>query len=295
MKNSFTYLVMQDRRGAKGAARFPVSPHVLDLGAQHSPTPQRSEYFGQVFAFGVMLCLFATSFGLASGKITNTVSYFRDDEVAQNNIFRAGLLGFRVDAFGDGYTFEGPEDIDGGFHTALVIPDTGSISMRYRITTEKTSGSDAFCSALRAVSTSTAFIYDGPLLGFGTTTTLEGPHEFDVRLSSAEGLIDGDICNVDVVYLGWSDSSPTPFGYTDTKRVPLSFSYLAPVQNFSTSAFSETPPQEDTPQEPPPLETTEEIPVDPPQDTPPAPEQPQESPPVEEVPSSPPTDPAPTE
>ena len=76
--------------GGNEPSQFPVSPHFLDLSAPSVRSSRAREYFGRAAVFGVTLCLFATSFGLANGKISNTVSYFRDDEVAQNNIFQAG-------------------------------------------------------------------------------------------------------------------------------------------------------------------------------------------------------------
>ena len=207
-------------------SRFPISPYVLDL----TPRGIRQNFLQQVAALGLVVCLCASSVGITFGKANDTISYFRDEETSTGNIFRAGLLGFSVAAEGTGYTFDGPTDPDGGYHTSLVIPDAGSLPMQYKISIEKNAGSDVFCSALAVNATTSPLLYTGTLLGLSTTTSSQGPFDFGILLTDAHGLVDGDICTIDIVYLGWSLASTTPFGYTDVQRTRLTFRYAAPPQ-----------------------------------------------------------------
>ena len=216
-----------------------MSPYVLDLITTAAPVPhaQRSFLRHMVIA-GITLCLSASSIGLTYGNITSTISYFRDDEKSQANIFHAGLLGFRVESAGDGYTFDGPADSDGGFHTSFIIPDSGSLPMQFKISIEKTGGADGLCNALNATATTSPFLYDGELLGLGTTTTSHAPFDLNVTLGRTDQLSDGDVCTVDLVYIGWSVVSPAPFGYIDTKRIPLTFTYDVPTETEQSTSES---------------------------------------------------------
>jgi|GEM_PF-2536953 len=222
--------------------------------APSSATRSSAKRYGQVFSVIVVMILMAFSFGVTNGVGGMTLSYFRDVDFSKSNVFQAGFLGFRVQAEGDGYTFDGPEDEDGGFHTSFVIPESGSLPMQYEISVEKTGGSDVFCNALHASATSTSFMYDGPLLALATTTFSNGPFDFNVTISDTDALSDGDTCLIDVVYTGWSSDTPVPFGYTDTKRTPLTFTYSnpstpsAPVELASSSApeVTDAPPADPT-------------------------------------------------
>ena len=233
---------------------FPVSDHVLELTKKRAKKRTwRSLFLRQSSTLAIVLILCGTSFSYASGAITGTISYFSDNEISQLNQFRAGLLGFRVDAEGTGYDFT-DEQTGGALIISKPTPLTGSFPSEYMITVEQTGGSSAFCNALHLIATTTPFSYEGSLLSFGTTTTTTDPLQFGVLLPNSDGIATGDTCNVDLVYRSWSLGGSQGSGYTDENRIPLTFSYEMGGANWNdpkpevlgTSVINENAPGTDT-------------------------------------------------
>jgi hypothetical protein len=112
----------------------------------------------------------------------------------------------------------------------IVTPELGSGPLMYRVTSQQTGGSPAFCNALTLNATTSPFIYSGTLSGLTTTsTTTTGVWTIAIGLPSASGLTDGDVCLIDLVYRGWHKDAPENTGYTDEERVSFSFTLSNPV------------------------------------------------------------------
>jgi hypothetical protein len=175
----------------------------------------------------IVLCV--GSFSIAHARITDTASYFRDDELSQNNLFQAGMLGFSVQSQGVGYTFE-PNDPDSAFEVSVIMPGVGSLPAHYRVHSEQTGGSAALCQALHASATTSPLIFDGPLMSLATSTDV-GLSQLSISLPSSSGLTDSS-CNIDLVYDAWAGSD-SGSGYTDERRVPLTFFFTIPPEKGS--------------------------------------------------------------
>ena len=188
--------------------------------------------------------LFIVSLGLARGAVGATVSYFRDDEISTGNLFKAGTLGFNLVGAGNGYTFDGPHDPDGAFESTRPVPNAGSFPMQYVITIDQTGGSGSFCSLLRMISTTSPFIFDGPLMAFSTTTTSIEPLQFEITLPDGTPLNDQDTCLTDVHYRSTSIGATS--GYSDSQHHAVTFLYNNPPTDAPQSQGDPSAPPGDT-------------------------------------------------
>lgn len=211
--------------------KFPISNHILDAKKARVAFARartwRPSLMQQGASFALMLALWASSYGITYGTINPTLSYFRDSELSRNNIFKAGLLDFRVNPGHEALTIE-----EGGsvFLLPLMEPFVSSFPIMYRVHVEETADPSPLCALLEAHATTSPFLYDGKLalLSTGTTTT-SGHWGVDVALPSAPDLVDGATCDVDFVYSGWDKDAPEGTGYTDEERHSFTFIFSKPV------------------------------------------------------------------
>lgn len=247
---------------------FPVSPYVLNL--RQSP-PKKMPFFAfsrKATMVSVLLTFFISSMGMASAHMGTTVAYFYDEDTSKDNAFRAGSLGFSVQAEGTGYTFESGDE-DAAFEVSVITPENDSLSAHYSARAEKTGGSDVFCNALHALATTSPFLYDGALMALDMEPPQPGTWQMDITLASEAGLVHGDECAIDLVYKAWLDGAGPSGGYTEEKRVPLVFTFeqlvSASIAPLSAESVEEVvvEPESDTPApDVEQSETEEEPPVD---------------------------------
>ena len=165
----------------------------------------------------------ATLLTLSLGNVGHTLSYFIDQDASKANVLSAGSLDFSISSDGSVEAYIGSEAGGGKVIIPVVTPTVESFDLRYRVTAEKQSGSNAFCNAIIATATTSPFIYSGPLLSISTgATTTVGAWPLALSLSGdAIGVFQGDVCYVDLVYRGWRDGANEGEGYRDEERVHL--------------------------------------------------------------------------
>lgn len=223
---------------------------VREVRAEKKKEPKgstgRSLRRGATTALGVLaLAVMVTM----AGSAKTTFSYFSDSEFARNNPFAAGLLDFIVspDFFDRTVT---NADGDGVYIDPSVTTEAGSFQLQYKVAIEETGGPSALCAALQATATTSALTYGGPLLTLAAgPTTSVGPWELFLSLpSDVEGLVDGDMCEFDLVYTGWADQMPEGEGYQDEERVHVSImaSLIAQIQEGVQSFRLLVAPEETT-------------------------------------------------
>ena len=193
----------------------------------------------------VFLC--ATSVGIAGGVGGATISYFRDNEFANGNAFRAGFMSFTVEAAPTSHDFNDGNP-DTAFINSRIHPVSNGLPAQYKITFDTPSG--ALCSALHATATTSPFSFDGSPLSFSTTTTSLLPLSLGITLPDASGFINGDACSLNLRYSAWTGVAEGA-GYTDSAVIPLTFTFTVGAPQ-GISAQSLIAPQEDaaSPKEP---------------------------------------------
>jgi hypothetical protein len=258
--------------------------------------------------FTLVICL--SSFALTYGTLDGTLSYFRDNEVSNDNMLAAGSLAFRLNP---GEVTIPIKEGDTVNLSPLFEPKPDSFDIRYRIRAEIVGSDSPLCTLLQAAGTSSPYVYNGTLKDLVTEpATTTGHGHLDVTLPNAAGLANGTECTIALAYNGWYAGAPEGTGYTDEQRDTFTFVFNAegqdPIPSTETSqalmiveeSATSTPEVEtesSTTTEEELLPTPEESPTETP--APPAEENPtsEETPLDEEVQPSPPAEesPSPTE
>jgi hypothetical protein len=172
----------------------------------------------------LILVLLMFSFSIAGLESSGTLSFFTDAAQSTDNFFVADPIFFSVTAPTTDHTFVGAE-ATGTPIVLTTVPGEGSDPIQYYVSVENVSGSAVLCSALTATG-DTPLAFSGPLVALHTgTTTAMGPWNLSVSLPNATGIADGDTCSVTLVYKGWNDGVLEGGGYSDTHKVPLTFSF----------------------------------------------------------------------
>ena len=180
----------------------------------------RRSYLQNTAVIALASTLMVTSAGVTYGELHSTGSFFSDTETSSVNQFMASLLDFsaadspqskKVIPLGSPVTFP-----------VTITPAAGSVSTTFRVTIEKTAGSnDTLCNALVADVTSPPFAYNGPLLSLNGTAPNIASLTLTVTLPSNPGLPEGTPCNFDIVFRGWNSYVPESTGYTDEERIAV--------------------------------------------------------------------------
>jgi hypothetical protein len=224
-----SYLLIPNIDGVTTA--FPVSRHILDTSATEH---QSGHFVGKVrraiptlvrpaTSLMLLVCLCASTLGATYARSNTTLSYFRDTETSTLNLFSAALLDFFV--LDETYA-RTISTATSSIAIPVMTPENGSVETLYKVTAEEVGGPAALCGILTMQATTSPFLYSGPLLSLNTTaTTTTGSWTFGLTLATTTGLIDGDICEVDLVYRGWYPTMPEYTGFTDEERVRLVITY----------------------------------------------------------------------
>lgn len=159
---------------------------------------------------------------LAVGR---TLAYYFDNEDSVNNSFQAAMLDFSATNkyVEDFIGIEAASEIES---VSVVTKTTGSLDVQYEVNAEKISGNDDFCNALQiGLEHNGVEKHDGPLLSVNVPATTQlGTWEFEIDLpASANNVLHGVECNVDLIFKGWRADVVNfeDSGFTDEERINL--------------------------------------------------------------------------
>ncbi len=148
-----------------------------------------------------------------------TGSFFSDQENSTGDTFAAGPLAITVDAVPPGATlFLGQA---GQTFTLTVTPIANTLPFRYKVSAAA-SGNATFCAAVTAVGTA-PLAYSGPAASLTTSDTNSlTPWSLVLSLPSpAPGVVDGQLCNLDLKYDAYQEGGAVGTEYHDTQHVVL--------------------------------------------------------------------------
>ncbi len=186
-----------------------------------------------------------------------TGAYFSDHEQSTGNTFAAGPLDFIVSSVPTGATLFLNQA--GENFTLTVSPVAGSLPFRYKVSAVA-SGNPAFCAAITAVGAA-PLAYSGPVASL-TTSDTDSLTPWSLVLSlplPATGVVDGQICSLDLTFEGYQEGGVIGTEYHDTEHVILNLIADPPVvAPQSASAPVPTPTPEPTIIPTPTLEVTPE-------------------------------------
>ena len=220
-------------------------PAVMKTPVPKAPRmhPVISRRPSHMVAASCALLVFGAALITGMNSVGSTLSYPIDIELSTDNTLQASALDFEVSSDGDVYTFSNNrlDDSDGAV-ISLVIPQEGSADALYSVRAEKTSGSNTFCSMIRA-EVDDPFSYDGTLQGLVVSgVVFSGPWTLDIKLSDyAPEHIPGDGCTIDLVYTAWLSEGEEGEGYLDEERTTLEFYSSTPEPLYKTTTASGTP------------------------------------------------------
>jgi len=157
----------------------------------------------------------------------STLSYFNDTEVSTGNTFAAAPLDFTVSPDHSSATLIAGQT--GETFIITVAPIAGSLPFQYKIA-GATSGNAAFCSAITA-SGSAPLPFSGPASSISTGSTASlSPWSLTLTLpSGAPGVVDGQMCILDLTYQGYQDGGAVGTEYHDTEHVILTLTADPPI------------------------------------------------------------------
>jgi hypothetical protein len=274
---------MYTRRSLMDDIFVPRVFHTLPITTAMSSAPVRAS----THSLAASLLIFASvPAALAFFTIGGTSSYFTSAQHSLANVLSAAGLDFTVDADAPravALSIDGVGKEEGTSLVPFVASVQGTLPFAYSIHTEMTGGDGAFCDALQLAGETPPFTYDGPLLALSTaTTTNQSPWNFALYLSSDPGVVEGTVCQVDLVYSGEQEGGGGD--YSDEERLSLLITYHETAPLLKTFSI----PEESVVPEPPLEEPTPDVvtpPTDePPADTVPTDPLPEEVPPVVDVP-----------
>lgn len=204
----------------KAATVDEIQPVRLERERVRSPYAGHSErkFFKSSATFALLLI--STIFAAGIATTHQTLSYFNDLDSSNANSLNAGILDLEIT---DGETIGG--EVTEGDTGVLINPAlggvAGSFDMKFKVRAEKVVGNDPFCNLIQA-QIGGDFLYSGPLVSFtGGPSIFLGVHEFNISLPDATGVVNGDSCQIDLVYTAWAKDAPDEQGYVDEERVHI--------------------------------------------------------------------------
>jgi signal peptidase len=231
---------MSDIQKRKEVPMYTTSLHIQPAGVATIQNPLMRHV--QRLVLVTALCVGAVYLSM----LGSTVSYFADIEAALANVLRTQALDFAVNAEGTNFVFNDAIPQDPGFVVVTTVtPETESVPLRYKVSTEFVSGTTTLCAALRVISTS-PFGYEGNILGLGEAeVAFNNPWDVSVRLEQGDYVV-GDVCVVDLVFHAWNSNFLIfDDGYDDDERVRLTFS-IASSTTLGARMILISPTEEET-------------------------------------------------
>ncbi len=193
-------------------------PHAVTLAS-----PQQISRRGFVFVLAALLIAAVPTFFLPGG----TLSYFSDVENSIGNTFAAGPLDFSVASNIASTTLIAGQV--GQTFGITVTPGNDSLPFLYSVS-GSTSGSAPFCAAITA-SGSAPLSYSGAASAiFATSTSSLAPWSLVLTLpAGAPGVVDGQICILNLTYQAYQQGGVVNTEYHDTEHVILTITADPPV------------------------------------------------------------------
>ncbi len=192
---------------------------VSDMFVPHQVTvslPIHKRIYRSPIAVLALLAVIALPVLLSGG---GTGAYFSDHEESTGNTFAAGPLDFAVSSIPTDATLL--LDQAGENFTLTVSPVPGSLPFRYKVSAAA-SGNPAFCAAITAVGAG-PLVYSGPAASLVTSDTSSlTPWSLTLSLPlPATGVVDGQLCNLDLFFEGYQEGGAVGTEYHDTEHVIL--------------------------------------------------------------------------
>lgn len=254
MKNLRSTAVVYERPGPVSDMFVPRYVSIASIVAPIRRTPR---------FFSVLMLLITAPTLLYQGS---TLSFFSDSEVSTGNTFAAGPLDFTVSPDHPSATLIAGQT--GETFVMTLAPGAGSLPFQYKVS-GAASGNAAFCAAITA-SGGAPLPFSGSAGAISTADTASlSPWSLTLTLpSGAPGVVDGQMCILDLTYQGYQEGGIAGTEYHDTEHVILTLTADPPLippppsvsQTVTTASIDEGTTTAAT--------TTEEItpPTDPPVD-----------------------------
>lgn len=229
MKKFHSTAVVYERPG-------PVSdmfvPRHVSIAAIAAPIRRAPRFFS------VLLLLITVPTLLYQGS---TLSFFSDSETSTGNTFAAGPLDFTVSPDHSSAILVAGQT--GETFVITVAPIAGSLPFQYKVS-GATSGNAAFCSAITA-SGGAPLPFSGSAGAISTTdTTSLSPWPLTLTLpSGAPGVVDGQMCILDLTYQGYQEGGAAGTEYHDTEHVVLTLTAdppPTPLPNVSQAVITQS-------------------------------------------------------
>jgi len=183
--------------------------------------------------FSVLLAVSLNGSGLFA--VGYTAAFYNDTESSEGNTFEAAMLDFSLKntwapqcgpQLNNGEGYLGTTLGENMPFMSTLTKTAGTLPIQYEVRTEKISGDDTFCNALRLDALHTGLgPYSGNLMSYSTATTSTfGTFSFVVKLPFMySGVPHGQECNVDIVFDGWRNdvANKIDSGFSDEERVEL--------------------------------------------------------------------------
>jgi hypothetical protein len=220
-----------------------------ERATQKEYVPESKRNDRKLFASSATFALLLVATVFAAGITTThqTLSYFNDVEASNANSLTAGILDLEI----DGVDFGG--EVTEGETGVTIEPALsgapGSFNLEYRVRAEKIDGTEPFCSLIHA-HTEGAFTYDGPLVSFtGGPSLSVGINTFQLSLPDATGVLNGNTCQIDLIYTAWAKDATDEQGYIDEERVHITLTATglpeqAPALFNAFNLFGDDAPEE---------------------------------------------------
>lgn len=191
------------------------------------------------------MVVFASSVFASVSFLPTTVSYFNDSESSVDNAMSGVSLDFTATPDDTIFSFDDGElvdDADGLVTTITLEPE--SVDGRFSVHAVRTGGSEQFCNFINA-SVSMPYLYTGALTALtATDVTFDAPYTMELTLPDASGLVEGDVCLIDIVYTAWHYDEDADQGYFDEERNSLTFMLVATgevlIESFAAPLLLET-------------------------------------------------------
>ncbi len=230
-------------------------PHQVEISL---PAKKQRVYRSPVVVTALLMLIAVPALLTGGG----TSAYFSDNEQSTGNTFAAGPLDFTVSSVPTGATLF--LDQAGENFTLTVSPIANNLPFRYKVSAAA-SGNPAFCAAITAIGAA-PLAYSGPAASLTTSDTNDlTPWSLVLSLPlPATGVVDGQLCNLDLTFEGYQEGGAAGTEYHDTEHVILNLVADPPViapQSASVSTPTPTP----TPTE---IPTPTETPIPTPTPTP---------------------------
>ena len=225
----------------------PLSDMFVPYQVEVFVSVQKKRIYRSSIVATALLMLIAVPALLTGG---GTSAYFSDNEQSTGNTFAAGPLDFTVSSEPTGATLF--LDKAGQNFTLTMAPVANSLPFRYKVSAVA-SGNPAFCAAITAVGAA-PLAYSGPAASLTTSDTNDlTPWSLTLSLPlPATGVVDGQLCNLDLTFEAYQEGGAVGTEYHDTEHVILNLIADPPVSAPQPVSVLAPPPPIETPT--PPLE-----------------------------------------